>query len=382
MRAAQTSQVHKKLHISLLAAFIALGCVGSSADHRGGIAAAYDGPVVNATSDRVLLTGRFQKTEEGVRASWSGSTVTLRFRGTAASVDLTEHGDNHYLVLVDGKPTERRLVPVRGRSVVELVRGLPHGEHTVSLYKLTEPLVGDITVHGFVLDRSGEALPPPAAEGKRMLLIGDSISAGYGNEDTDPLHGFSPETENHYVTYGARAARELGASLTTVAWSGKGVFSNRGDHGETMNELWERTLPSSPNAPSPPDSLPPELILINLGTNDFAPEEPEVAPFGPAYEKLLTDVRGTYKEARIIVCVGPMLTDDYPEGKRALTTVRAVLGKLVEDHRSGGDQRIHYLEFPHAPAAEGLGADYHPSAATHLRMASELVTFVRTLGAW
>lgn len=382
MRAAQTSQVHKKLHISALAAVLAVGCVGASTERRGGPSAAYDGPVVPATSDQVLLTGRFERTDDGLRAAWSGSTTTLRFRGTAASIELTEFGDNHYLVLVDGKPKRERIVPVRGRSVVELVRGLPRGEHTVSLYKLTEPLVGDVVVHGFVLDQSGEALPPPTQLERRMLLIGDSISAGYGNEDTDPLHGFSPETENHYLTYGARAARELDASLTTVAWSGKGVFSNRGDRAETMNELWKRTLPSVPEIAARPDAPPPEVVLINLGTNDFAPEEPEVLPFGPAYEKLLNDVRATYKEAHIVVCVGPMLTDDYPEGKRALSTVRSVLGEIVEDRRAGGDARIHYLEFPHAPPAEGLGADYHPSVATHLRMAGELVGFIRRVAAW
>lgn len=382
MRATQTSQVHKKLHISVLAAVFTVGCVGASTERRGGPSAAYDGPVVQATSEQMLLTGRFQKTEDGVRAAWSGATVTLHFRGSAASVDLTEHGDNHYLVLVDGKPKRERIAPVRGRSVVELVRGLPRGEHTVSLYKLTEPLVGDVTVHAFVLDQSGEALPPPPAPTRHLLLIGDSISAGYGNEDTDPLHGFSPETENHYLTYGARAARELGASLTTIAWSGKGVFSNRGNRAQTMNELWKTTLPNQSEVATPPDSPAPEVVLINLGTNDFAPEELEVQPFGLAYEKLLTDVRSTYKEAHIVVCVGPLLTDDYPEGKRALTTVRAVLGEIVEERRASGDERIHYLEFPHAPPAEGLGADYHPSVATHLRMAGELVGFIRKVAAW
>jgi hypothetical protein len=77
---------------------------------------------------------------------------------------------------------------------------------------------------------------------RRIEIVGDSITCGYGNEGTDPCN-FSAETENHYLTYGALAARMFGAELSTVAWSGKGVVNNfDNDVFEPLPQIYDRLL--------------------------------------------------------------------------------------------------------------------------------------------
>lgn len=365
----------------LSSATLGFGCVGGSSARRGGALAAYDGPVVE-TNDRsnALFEGRFAFEKDGARFSWSGSAITIRFRGTSVSAILEDSGRNRFLVLVDGRPSKEKIIAPDGRGTIPLVKGLPRGEHTVTLYKLTEPLVGETKLLGFVLDEYGEPLPPPAPLERHFLLIGDSISAGYGNEVNDPALGFDPATENHFVTYGARAARELGASLTTVAWSGRGVYSNRGSKTETktMKELWRSILPESPRDRGvAPEEERPDVVLVNLGTNDFAPEVADTTPFGDHLRELLEQLRTAHPTAELVVCLGPLLTDHYPPGKKALTTVRNTLTAEVERRRAAGDERVSLLEFAAPRADEGLGADYHPSEKTHRRMASELIAFLK-----
>ncbi|HSC89146.1 MAG TPA: SGNH/GDSL hydrolase family protein [Polyangiaceae bacterium] len=331
-----------------------------------------------------LRNGRFVEVKDGLRFAWSGSALAVHFRGTAVSVDASDKGGNHFLVLVDGKPKREKVILPSGRATVELVSGLPRGEHTVTLYRLNEPAVGETTVHGFVLDAYGEALPTPTAPERRLEIIGDSISAGYGNEGPDEKCSFSPETENHFLTYGARASREVGAALTTLAWSGRGVASNRGSttETETMGVLWTRSLPADPASTWSFSSPAPDAVLINLGTNDFAPEVADIAPFGPAYAKLLDDVRARYPRAQLLVALGPALSDDFPPGRRALSTAREVLRGLVEERTKAGDASVHFLEFARVRPEEGFGCDWHPSVATHTRMAGELVGALRKHLGW
>jgi hypothetical protein len=80
---------------------------------------------------------------------------------------------------------------------------------------------------------------------------------------------FSAATENHYLTYGSIAARNLGADLATVAWSGKGIVYNYGDDKTRSSPVALR-----PDAPwrrgqRVDFSWQPDAVVINLGHERF-----------------------------------------------------------------------------------------------------------------
>ena len=261
--------------------------------------------------------------------------------------------------------------------------GLKRAEHVVTLYKLSEPLVGETTVHSFELETYGKFLPPPAAQAKSLLVIGDSISTGYGNEGSDETCHFSAGTENHFFTAAARVGRELDIEVTTAAWSGRGVFSNRGSTTETttMSSIWGTTLPGRQlnqqlSAKEWAENTP-DAVLINLGTNDFAPGVEDTSPFSSAYQQLFNDVRKAYPDAAIFLSVGPLLSDAYPEGRNALSNVRGVLKAIVEESHASGDQQVYFLEFSRPKPEDGLGCDFHPSIKTQMVMAGELLSALK-----
>ena len=133
----------------------------------------------------------------------------------------------------------------------------------------------------------GELLAPPPVT-RRMEVIGDSITAGYGNEGVAPC-GFSAETENHYLTYASVAARTVGAELHTIAWSGKGMVYNFGDDTfQPLPELYDRTIASEDAGWS--FEWQPDVVAVNLRANvprpgGWAPSRAFARAMGDALRK-------------------------------------------------------------------------------------------------
>lgn len=82
-------------------------------------------------------------------------------------------------------------------------------------------------LYGFELDDGAIVLPAPVLSRRRMEIIGDSITCGYGNEGIPPCSN-SVAVENNYMSYGSVTARALDAVLFTEAWSGMGMVRNVG----------------------------------------------------------------------------------------------------------------------------------------------------------
>jgi lysophospholipase L1-like esterase len=302
-----------------------------------------------------------------VRMGWSGVGAVVRFAGTGASVTLDDAA-RWFTVVVDGA-VQPPLATSGGVQTYPLATGLPAGEHTVELYRRTEGSFGPTVVLGFELE--GELLPPPAVT-RRIEVIGDSISCGYGNEGEAPC-SFSAETENHYLTYGAFAARALGAELSTVAWSGKGMVYNYGDDkNEPMPTLYDRTVATEGAAWG--FAWQPDVVVINLGTNDFSTDDdPPEDVFVPAYVAFLEHLRAVYPDA-FLLPVAPSLFGDE------VALVAGYLQAAVDQRHAAGDMDVAF-EDVNVPWI-GSGCDGHPSVATHEQMGMKLAQALQAHLGW
>lgn len=336
----------------------------------------------NPSEDTIRFIGRFDTTKpEGPRFSWAGSAIVTRFSGTSISVRFNDAStaaqSNFFQVVIDGE--SKGVLKVNGdEELYKVAEGLPDGEHDLLLHRRTEPLVGVTQFVEFIPEQGEALLPVPPAPERRIEVIGDSISAGYGVDGANESCSFTSDTENNYLAYSALTGRLLGADTTIVAWSGKGVYRNYDDGaGDTMPQMYGRTIADEPQPAWDFSSWIPQVVVINLGTNDFSTDVPGDAqfrePFTSAYAGLVDTVRENYPEAFIFCTIGPMLSDSYPEGAEALSRARDYIGHVVEDRTSGGDDRVRLLEFPPQDgAANGLGCDYHPSVKTNQLMAEQL----------
>jgi len=349
-----------------------------------------DQPVPVAPSAAELhFEGRFDRTEPAApRFQWPGSAVRVRFDGTGIKVQLAERSfekdeygqvaHNWYDVTIDGNPAPP-FQALEGKQTYTLAAALPRGEHQVVVRKRTEAFVGEGALTGFELE-PGAKLLPASAPARRIEFIGDSITAGFGVEGKDASCLFSAETENYSRTYAALTAAALDAEQIAVASAGVGVFRNwRGGNDNTIGELYVRTLPTQTSSRWDFSNWTPDAVVINLGTGDFTSGDPGRDVFVAAYRQLLARVRQNYPSALIVVGVGPMLSDLWPQGAQALTRGRGYISEVVG---AASDARIKLIEFPNQDAASSFGCKTHPSAATQQQMAEQLTGFLRHELAW
>lgn len=313
----------------------------------------------------VRFIGRVARDGETATFAWSGTGIVAAFTGTTVSVQLDDSGSNQFTVLVDGE-LQPLLDAQAGSHVYPVASGLAAGRHEVEIYRRTEANQGETTFEGFDFGADGQLAAPPTPKSRRLEIVGDSITCGYGNEGADTSCGFSPETENHYLTYGAIAARALDAELSTVAWSGKGVVYNYDtDTNSPMPTLYKRVLPN--DAGSEWDfSVKPDAVVINLGTNDFSTDgDPSTEQFRDAYVGLVGQIREGAPDAFILCTVGNMLTG------ADLDAARAGIHAAVDALTTAGDAKIAAwdMDVPN----DDPGCDWHPNLATHELMADALV---------
>jgi lysophospholipase L1-like esterase len=323
---------------------------------------------VAATHGNLRYVGRFDHNDPaGPRCAWSASTVIIRFQGSALNVRFRSTGHDFWQVIVDGKP-DRFIEIIEGQPLYSVVESLSVAEHTVELVKRTEFNVGATQFLGFQLSAEGKILPAPAAPSRRIEVIGDSISCGYGNEAPTKEEKFTPRAENASITYGALAARQLSADYVCVAWSGKKLWPNN-----SILDFYGDILPKDQNGAAWDfASWKPDVVVINLGTNDFGLEDPEGAGWMAAYRSLLKRLRNQYPDATIYCALGTML-GDWPAPRKPATTIRHYLNALISEFESAGDRKVRFIDFGTQKPENGYGGSWHPSAKTHQLMAAQLV---------
>ncbi|NLN63199.1 MAG: SGNH/GDSL hydrolase family protein [Myxococcales bacterium] len=335
-----------------------------------------------------------------------GISIRMRFTGTSLDMRLQDFGagrspdtNNYYAVIIDGEaPEKHEVLPTQ--ELYELARDLPEGTHTAEIFKIGEsgpsgsPNRGKGAFLGFRIDDGAQVLPLEA-RGRRIEFIGDSITCGYGNEvsvsyadisENPADYTYTTRNSNAWLAWGAVAARALDAEYMAVAYSGLGMARNfNGASLATLPERYLRTLPDEADGPTwDPQRAVPEVVVINLGTNDFSAGltldtiEAAQAQFRDTYVQFLADLRDHYPAATFIAAVGPGLSDYYPEGLTIWTRIQDDLAQIIAQRHDDGDDRVHSLVIP--PQTEPYGEDYHPTAATHAAMADRLLDKLDELG--
>ncbi|WP_224365518.1 SGNH/GDSL hydrolase family protein [Hyalangium versicolor] len=349
---------------------------------------------VSPYAPELRFSGRVdRKDRHGPRLAWSGTRFEVRFTGDSVQVrlrDLPKIPDlrgriwpNRFQVKLDDQPPQQVFVK-EGSDVLFQQSGLPKGPHRLEVYKQTEAMVGEAQLLGIDLAPGAQVLPPEPMPSRRIELFGDSITAGYGNEGQDSSCHFSPETENHDLSYGELTAHALGAEAVTIAWSGRGVVRNveAPKDAPVLPLMFDRTLPARGGSRWDFASWTPDAVVVNLGANDFASGDPGRERFEKAYEAFLVRLRARYPNAFLVVALGPTLSDSWPAGVQARAKARSYLNAVVLRRQTAGDSRTSFLEFAPQDPANGYGCDYHPNLVTHRAMAELLTARLRSLLGW
>jgi hypothetical protein len=334
----------------------------------------------------VRWVGRVDFTNSaGPRFSWSGSGFVANVSGTTISVKLRTSGSSDpvfFQPVVDGTVGTRFSV-ASGEQTVTLASNLAGGNHAVEVYRETEGKYGFTTFEGFT---DGVLQAPPAAPGRLIEFVGDSITAGFGdlgaeqhpNYGPDPDGGcpFSTMTESAYAAYGPVAARTVHADWSLVAVSGWGLIRDvANDTSNILPLVYADTLglSASPTWSFQPE---PQAVVVNLGTNDFSTGDPGQAQFEAGYTAFLGTLRGKYPDAWIFCAVGPLL---FGSG---LSSAETYVQDVVTAANTAGDAKVQYLEFTEENTSLGTGCQYHPTVTEQQSVATALVAALHGALGW
>jgi len=324
----------------------------------------------------ILYSGRRDDSQAGgVKFGYSGARVRMAFDGEAAGMKMDSAKPNWVNIFIDGKKTAK--LKVEGTDqYYELASGLPKGVHTVEVAKATEGSVGPVVFKGFFLPEGAKAVEWPHPQTRKIEFIGDSITCGYGIEVNDAKLHFTPDTENFCDTYAWLAATALDADFLVVARSGIGIFRNYNgpDEGskDNMPSIYERSIFGQPEPVWDPARFTPDVVCINLGTNDFSTKGVDQAKYEAAYVSFAQMLLARYPKSRFVLLIGPM-----QNGQK----IKDSVARVAEALNQNGEKRVSVFEMSKA-GAHGFGADYHPSQEQAKINGAELAKYLSDLMQW
>jgi hypothetical protein len=359
------------------------GGANSGGTSSGGAATGGTGTVLGAPR----WLGRVDASDPAaVRFAWQGAGVVAIVEGSEIAVQLRTEGTDiiYFQPLIDGVEADRFGVESGGDRTVTLATGLAATEHVVELVRDTEGMYGESTFLGF---SAGTVVGAPAGNGRLIEVVGDSISAGYGNLGVEPHPDWvanpachwTAENSSFYQTYAAIAGRALDAEVSTIARSGWGMVRDLDGNGSgVLSAVYDHAVGTDDDTPwdfGPMASA----VVINLGTNDVAQGDPGT-PYEEAYLDFLAEVRSHYADAWIFLAIGSMLSGTERD------TILGHLESVLDQRTTTGDDRVSILDLGvqelGSDGSVPTGCDWHPNVADHERMGAILVDELRTRVEW
>jgi hypothetical protein len=332
-----------------------------------------------ATNPAIEYSGRIDfSNPETPTFSYSGVSIRASIEASAVSVILDdEKGENYFATVVDNVYTGK-IKAQKGKNTYPVATFAKKGEHEIEIVRITEEEFGKTSFVGFELDAEGTA-SQPAPRPYTIEFIGNSITCGYGNEGRIGQR-FSASTENHYMTYAAMTARSFNAKTIVAAKSGKGICRNYAGpstgNPDNMTDYYDRMFFSDAE-PKYDFAIQPDVVCINLGTNDMSTPGYDTALFINNYMRLIDQIQTNYKQPDIVCLLGTMLYG------LALDTARLCISEVARRANAKGRGRVSFFEMtPQNIKENGLGIDNHPTVKQHILSARQLTEFISQLKGW
>ena len=345
--------------------------------------------------ENVKQIGRTELIDDTLWCALSGSGA--EFLVSASRAEITVAGDNIAVISDNDSNYARYAIYVNDEKVVDEVMNKPEKTHVifdgdteqeavVRIIKLSESAMSTIGIRDIAVN-SDTAVRPAAEKKHKIEFIGDSITCGYGVDDEDKDHHFSTATEDVTKAYAYKTAEALDADYSMVAYSGHGIISGYTDNGQKTQQLvpkyYKRTGFSYGSFAGRQVSaidwdfsrFEPELIVINLGTNDDSYCQNDSArqeEFAKQYTVFLKQIREKNPDAKILCTLGIM-------GSRLYDYIELAVYNYTQET---GDDNIATFKFDNQEPSDGLAADWHPTEATQDKAAKKLTAEISELMGW
>lgn len=346
------------------------------------------------------FVGRFDlRNPNQARFNFPGSKIGVAFTGTSLGISITDTGTDTFGVTIDGVDyattgdafASQPAAPTACRPVAQVpafdgnnypgcilavpssnanmpttypvATGLADGNHVAWITKRSEFLQGSpsagycgtTTLWGFVLDAGAKLLPPPPTLRRRIEVVGDSSTSGFGAGQRGPCT-YSPRNCDAGRGLPSFLSQYLHAEHVNASSSGQGVYRSYYDHnlGHNLPVVWRQTVGLDASYPWDfSDRV--DVVLLSAGGDDLWGAAGSGAfnnnagssagdardNFVAAYLEWLGAIRRVRPEATIVVSLtyGAMGND--------IVTLGGALQDAVRARNNAGDANVvYYTYFP------------------------------------
>ena len=323
---------------------------------------------------KIQYEGRIAFKDSSAFVNWSGSSISLNFKGTEIAAVLKDADtSNYYNVILDNKVISKiQLATTKNKYV--LASGLSKGKHKIQLFKRTQWGKGQTFFYGFETNSNTEVLKKSKPKKRKIEFYGDSITCGHGNEDNSGKDSGSGHFENNYLAYAAMTARNFDAQYSCISNSGIGIMVSWFPN--IMADIYDLTDPHDKDVKWNFNNYTPDIVVINLFQNDSwlvnKPKNPQfISKFGiqkpnedfiiKSYENFVKTIRTKYPKASIVCALGNM--DATKENSKWPNYIIKAVENL-------NDKKIytHIFKYKNTPG--------HPKVSEQKDMADSLTAFI------
>lgn len=329
-------------------------------------------------------------------ADWPGSGIRFSIHPQQTRVNITisfapaSTASFLYYVgmFVDGKQVQKYAISPNQLQLDFSYETTVNHINVIMMRKLTEANLlearGNMTLTGLEVRGGSMVKASPAQDSKKkkkLFVIGDSITCGYGVGGRNARCDFSAVTEDVSQAFAFLLASSLDMDVDVICWSGLGVVRNYGDPKPLselpMTALYNRTLATvSPDHVNTSNQRkkgsllwqaslhPADLVVIALGTNDYStnPNPPD-DEFIQTYVQLIHQIRVDHPHAKVLATCEPMTR-----------------GKQCGNIQQAADQsKVPFFEIPPRTLSGGKGCHFHPNRKSQQNIADALLPVVSDL---
>jgi hypothetical protein len=329
---------------------------------------------------QIQYEGRIVFSDSTACLNWSGSAISMNFKGSEISAILKDADtSNYYSVILDDKVISKINLETNKKKYL-LASGLSKGNHKIQLFKRTEWGKGQTFFYGFETNAKVKIVSKSKPKKRKIEFFGDSITCGYGNEDSTGKDSKTGHFENNYLTYAAMTARYFDAQYSCIANSGIGIMVSWFPN--IISDIYDLTDPHDKKTKWNFNQYTPDVVVINLFQNDSwlvnQPKNPEfITKFGTqkpsedfivkSYENFVKTIRVKYPNASIICALGNM--DATKESSKWPGYIKKAADNL-------NDKKVytHFFKYKNTPG--------HPRVNEQKAMADSLIAFINQNIKW
>ena len=327
----------------------------------------------------LAYVGRWDfRTPNAPTCAFPGTQIHAQFEGSTFALLLKPYS-GYIMVKIDNEPIVK-VNADRADSIYIVNDELKDKMHRATITFCNEGMDLRPAFKGLLIEDGKELGRRPVLPLRKIEIIGDSHTCGYGVEASSQHDHYTLANSNVYYSYASVMARSLNAQVVISARSGNGVYRNYSGPKEgnpnNMTAVWDRYNIN--------DSLPrwdfsrytPDVLCITLGDNDCSTKGYDIELLSKAYYKLYEGVRREYPETKIVFVSSPAM------GGEGLKDQQETMAAIVSRINSEGDSKVSMFKSPTRDLNFPLGADWHMGKQQQATFARLLGNYIKGLMNW